>query len=342
MSNGERSERMKLSMFFFTLSMASRVPYSYKYHSYLPSEWEVLWAKNIAGGLWRNGECEQMAVSHNLDRALFSVWKAQIWANQSIVNDRPANSFELNTIFSRLRYIDSFNHTVDRYIEPLVGILRDPLTMCDNLINYSGRFESTESWVQAKRFLVHDFETINSLPFDSKLILMDLGASTYNGWGDDEAAVGAKWFVERFKSNTQVPFDRIFSFEFVKHSPEEIFRDLPKYLWSRYMYFNVAVSADPTQASHSWNILLSIAKPSDYVIVKLDIDARDIERALVQQLLDNNSYSSIVDEFFFEHHVNAVAMHRYWGLQHDETTMRHSYKLFHELRERGIRAHCWP
>lgn len=283
-----------------------------------------------------------MADSHNFNRALFSVWKAQVWANQSIVNERPSTSFALDTIFSRFRYVDELNRTFDRYIEPLVGILRDPLTMCDNMVKFAGRFESTESWVQAKRYLVHDFETINSLPTNSKLILMDLGASTYHGWGISPDAVGAKWFVERFKSNTHVAFDRIFSFEFVEHSPTDIFRNLPKELWSRYMYFNVPVSPDPAQSSHPWSILLQIAKPDDYVIVKLDIDTPAVERSLVRQLLDNSSYSDIVDEFFFEHHVNTASMHHYWGLRDDSARLSHSYQLFEQLRELGIRAHSWP
>lgn len=315
---------------------------SFKFHSYIPSEWELLWSANIERETWRNTECKEMAVNENLNRALYSVWQAQVWANQAVVNERPPFSFDADKIFSRFRYIDSLNSTFDRYIEPLVGILRDPLTMCDNIINFAGRFEPTESWVQAKRYLVHDFDAINSLPSNAKLILMDLGASTYHGWGSSPDAVGAKWIVERFKANTRLPFDRILSFEFVNHSPDEIFRELPGHLWGRYMYFNVPVSADPTHSSHPWSILLSVASPDDYVIVKLDIDTPAVERALVRQLLDNNSFSAIVDEFFFEHHVNSAAMNRYWGLHDERTTMRHSYKLFQSFRERGIRAHSWP
>lgn len=324
-----------LCVMWFGCSLAHR------FLSYEPSEWEAEWVASVVR--WRDRECEHLSEPRHRKQAEFSVWQAQVWANQTVLNDRPAQLFDQLSIFSRLLYVDeATGATYDRFIEPLIGILRDPLTMCGIQGTGSGRFENTESWVQAKRYLVLDFETINALPKTGKLILMDLGASTYNGWGEDAAAVGAKWFVERLERNSNRKFDHIISFEFTKRSPEQIFRDLPSNLWGRYSYFNLPVSAKLSDSNHPWNVLLSIADPSDYVIVKLDIDAPNVERALVRQLLDNATFTSVVDEFFFEHHVNVLAMHRYWGLQNDDTKLQHSYEMFHGLRERGIRAHSWP
>ena len=171
---------------------------------------------------------------------------------------------------------------------------------------------------------------------------MDLGASTYNGWDGDFSAVGAKWVVERFARNTQVQFDRIIAFEYTIRNPEDVFYHLPRHLWGRYTYYNLPVSANPSDQTHPWSVLLSVASPRDYVIVKLDIDTPTIERELIRQLLTNTTISKVVDELFYENHVNTASMHYYWGLESDELQLRHSYEMFTKLRRMGIRAHSWP
>jgi hypothetical protein len=309
-----------------------------KFHSYIPSTWEKQWM----AGANVDRECETMGQREHLNRAMYSVWQAQVWANQTIVNDRPPQMFEPADVFSKMRLIDDRGRTVDRYIEPLVGILRDPLTMCDNIAMHVGQFSEIENAVQAKRFLVHDFATIDSLPRHAKLILMDLGASTYGGWGADESAVGARWFVERFARNTNVTFDRIIAFEAVQIPPDMVFHKLPRSMIGRFNYVNLPISANPGDRTHPWSILLSVAKPEDYVVVKLDIDAPHVELPLVLQLVNNATFRAVVDEFFFEHHVNVRAMHMHWGMWSSSVRLRHSYDLFRSLRNSGLRAHSWP
>lgn len=91
--------------------------------------------------------------------------------------------------------------------------------------------------------------------------------------------------------------------------------------------------------------------------VKLDIDNNPVETALVRQLLDDPEALARVDEFFWEHHVWGSPLQKTrvdlfgtknigWG-QHMPTrgardsTLRDSYRIFTELRERGVRAHAW-
>merc|ERR1719356_463454 len=59
-----------------------------------------------------------------------------------------------------------------------------------------------------------------------------------------------------------------------------------------------------------WRVLTEVAKPNDYVIVKLDIDHQATELALVKQILEQkpNNISSLIDELFWEHHVYGSAM----------------------------------
>jgi hypothetical protein len=110
----------------------------------------------------------------------------------------------------------------------------------------------------------------------------------------------------------------------------------------RFQYIHLPVSANPSKATHPWTILLSVAKPDDYVIVKLDIDSLHVERALVFQLVHNATFNAIVDELYYENHVNTAAMQMHWGMTDDPVRLKHSYALFRALRDVGIRAHSWP
>jgi hypothetical protein len=54
-------------------------------------------------------------------------------------------------------------------------------------------------------------------------------------------------------------------------------------------------------------MLKRIAAPEDYVVFKLDIDNSKIEAMFVEQLLASPELLALVDDFFFEHHVNVVS-----------------------------------
>jgi hypothetical protein len=71
------------------------------------------------------------------------------------------------------------------------------------------------------------------------------------------------------------------------------------------------------------------ALPDDYVVVKLDIDNLDIEDALVDQILKNPALAGLIDEMYSQRHAPT-----------DYTKV--TYKLFRELRTKGIRMHAWP
>ena len=94
------------------------------------------------------------------------------------------------------------------------------------------------------------------------------------------------------------------------------------------------------------NPLHSILKKfdeDDLIIVKLDIDSPSVELPLVRQLMDggdNKTYHKLVDQFYFEHHVFQREMHPYW-LGTMRGTIEESFKLFHDLRKKGIAAHYW-
>jgi len=85
-----------------------------------------------------------------------------------------------------------------------------------------------------------------------------------------------------------------------------------------------------------WTTLEAIAKPTDYVIVKFDIDNTPLESALMKQLLNgNNQARYLIDEFFYEKHVTVKR-------ESAEDKLKASYDLFTTLRSYGIRMHGWP
>jgi hypothetical protein len=68
--------------------------------------------------------------------------------------------------------------------------------------------------------------------------------------------------------------------------------------------FNIPATADPESEANPWNILRKVATPQDYVVVKLDIDNTPVEEQFIAQLQASSDLSSLIDEFYFEHHVN--------------------------------------
>lgn len=313
---------------------------------YESSPWETTWIENAK--LWRDLECQKMAEPYHLERALWSVYQAQKKNRSPVVNDRPAVSFDDDEIFSKFVYRCNGRETFE-YIEPLVGILRDPLTMCPGPYQAVGRFDDGENWIQAKRYQIYEpaategthlsYCEENSFLCTLRL-LFDVGASTYHGIGDDPSFIGSKWFVKNF-ANFNVSFDHIYAFEFKPRSPSDVFFDLPVNLLARYSYYNMGVSSKIGDVWNVWSFVKEIARPADHVLVKLDIDSPGIEENFIIQLKNDPVLLSLVDEMTYEDHVDCEVMRPYWGLN-NARKMTDSYDDFLFLRKNGVRMHSWP
>lgn len=78
-----------------------------------------------------------------------------------------------------------------------------------------------------------------------------------------------------------------------------------------------------------------------------DIDTWAVEKALVAALLADATALGLVDEFYFEDHVNFSEMLGWWDNQYNpkqydpSRTLADSYHQFLRLRQLGIRAHSW-
>jgi hypothetical protein len=339
---------------------------------YQPSAWEREWYEGEVSGERRDQECELLATPKETDRSvrLIRAVRGAVLAGQPI----PLSSVEL---FSGMVYAEKCGprgrdsgRRRTQLIEPLVGIVRDPLTICprppgvpDEVYN---SFEKDEGPIQSKRhFLIGaaapwsetatepqswrlgGFEPWAGVPRPEHTrarlnFLMDIGASTFGIWKDDPTAVGARWFVERYQRH-RVAFDWIVSFEYDKIDPEQIYAAVPAEILPHYLYYDRPVEATVDGKWNPWRILRGMgARPEDYVVVKLDIDTPEVENPLIEQILDDPSLQTLLDEVFFEHHVNTKAMHRYWGLSNSPITLKDTYRNFTSLRRKGVRMHSWP
>jgi hypothetical protein len=107
-----------------------------------------------------------------------------------------------------------------------------------------------------------------------------------------------------------------------------------------YHWINVGVSADPDSNLNPLKLLLENFREDDLIVVKLDIDTSAIEVPLALQLLKDDRYSKLIDQFYFEHHVLNSELERDWR-QSMKGTVKESLDLFAGLREKGIPAHSW-
>jgi hypothetical protein len=343
------------------------------FDSYQPSAWEKEWQEGEMSGKRKNLECEVLTQKADADRSRQLIGAIR----GSVLQGKPVPP-ETIGLFSRMIYAKrcgpELKDTGERrtqLIEPLVGLLRDPLTICSQSSTEHNQpsipYDFGEDAVQSKRhLLIGPAAPWTANPADTKSwriggfepwsmdtlnctearvrqnVLVDIGASLYGVWNGNSSAVGAIWFVDRYQRH-RLNFDRIISYEIDKHDADDIYKNVPKEILPRYFYFNQGVEAAPNGKWNPWRILQGMGVTrNDYVVIKLDIDFPDIENPLIDQLLNSSKMGLLVDEVFFEHHVNVKAMWPYWKTEKEKKTLKNSYQLFRALRSSGIRMHSWP
>jgi len=210
------------------------------------------------------------------------------------------------------------------YVEPIVPPLRHPM-ICE-----------AKRWELNLDYILHDFPTIcRSLKRTSRTIFVDMGASLQFHGNDGQPAVYLTHLYRQFG----IPFDHIYAYEVTPTPSEEVFKKIPKHMRAAYHWINVGVAHDPTSEENPWNILRESFNEDDFIVVKLDIDTPSVEMPLVNQLLEREDLHRLVDQFYFEHHVQITEMNTSWIPRNG--SLHESLTLFHELRKKGIAAHSW-
>ncbi|CAF0855415.1 unnamed protein product [Adineta steineri] len=353
--------------------------------NYTPSVWESSWTDNIEK--LQNIVCETLTNIDNLNKSALAVERLvelqKSGRNQTESNKQSSDIF-LSRMFYQQKCINSITNIsskgviVSQLIEPLIGLLRDPLTIC-NRVNTLPASVYEGAILQSKRFFLlsvaapfyihsstpspnnnvpmmitsnrrdtnllpwmYERSKLNSLDRETDMrkgqnILIDLGSSYFRNWNGDTTAGAGRWFYEYYK-RFGVKFDRIIAYEYLALNPKTAWEQLPDDVFPVYTLINTG--CEKSGKFSPWTNLKAIAKPYDHVVIKLDIDTPQIEGPLINEVLNDSTIHSLIDELFFEHHVTVREMIKYWGNQ--PGSLKDSYILFTKLRQLGIRMHSWP
>jgi hypothetical protein len=106
-----------------------------------------------------------------------------------------------------------------------------------------------------------------------------------------------------------------------------------------YHWYNTPVNPAFNHSDNALEYIAKVAKPEDWVVLKIDIDNSPVEMELLERILHDTQISSLIDELYFEHHVNVGPMLPYWG--RNPLKLSDTYLLFHRLRNLGVFAHSW-
>ena len=320
---------------------------------YEPSPWETYWSDNIDtlrayDKYWASG-CEQLLKESVKVETWLKYWTERSKILQSGGPDVGKKLKGLSwddDVFSRFIYSDSCTGVklATIPIEPLVGFLRHPLALCSGKI---GTAEYTsDPFRLSKDYLIvpHiDELPVTDYPRNGRAsFFFDLGASIYSSGA---GGASQSWFTEMYES-LGFNFERIIAWDPKPYPPEKIFNDVPERFLPKLSYFNVGITKVGTKHD-PLRFITELTKQADTVILKVDIDHVQLEEQLFEELFQNPALVSLIDELYFEHHVNGSAM-TLNGWQTDKSVfsaidmdIADSYRWFSQLRQLGIRAHSW-
>ncbi|GIL85041.1 hypothetical protein Vretimale_9916 [Volvox reticuliferus] len=232
--------------------------------------------------------------------------------------------------------------------------------------------EHIESLVAALR---HPFsikcpeETFNQLPprtdiFDKGYVLLaswvgPVQAARNKYYLDAGAGIGyiansnQHWMLETYEARG-ISMDRALYWEAQAAPGPNLLAGVPPHMFPAFAFYNIPAPQELTDGRNPLNVIAKIAKPEDFVSIKLDIDHPGIEDIWLRAILGNNStpvtagvaksvYAQLIDELFWEHHFNFMPMRTccWQGLVDFDSHLVDSIKRFIELRELGIRSHYW-
>lgn len=280
---------------------------------YTPSPYEKYWTENIQ--FFQDNVCE----FSNQKQKEVAVWIEQASSPLPLPEH----------VFSHFTFQNECTGEVSvDYIEPLAGLTRSPLFCLHGQNHVVDKDYLVVSWNMSKKL-----EPVGG--YTPKAYYFDLGASLY-----DSGAGGAsqKWFVETYEARG-VQWDGIFAWEASNHAPGAVWELIPARLKPIYHWYNIPVSPEKGHPDNVVEYIRRIACPEDFVLVKLDIDATDVEEALVEQMLSD--LTGLIDEFYFEHHVHTRPMFPYWGQLSEARKLADTYRIFSTFRKRGVVAHAW-
>lgn len=309
------------------------------FQKYISSPWEAMWVLNAA--LWDKEEemCDNIP-SDFVHLFLGGSRRAQ---STGCGHSLKELGNDINKqVFSRYIWKDTCtSEQIETYIEPLVGLMRSPIYPChaygnDGLLDrdYIVYGRASQNCKMTK------YPQLGANSRYKNFYFFDLGASVYQ-----KGAGGASQqeFVDSYAS-LGVPLKNMhyFAWEIEVIEPQEVWRQVPGSLKPKYHWINIPASPARGSSDNPWTYLKSLCTKGDYVVVKLDIDDTPVETAFMEQLIADTELQGLIDEMFFEHHVNVEAMWQFWHTEAETVYLKDSYNWFIQLRTAGIRFHGWP
>jgi len=282
-----------------------------------------------------------------------SEYETGIHQYQSTISNRSLLE-DISKMYQDGRGTLSWEDATNQVCEPL-RLLTNPLNTSLNLFSKSSQVGFMEALLPPMRhplycvkkksllnleYIVHDFYTMcRNLKPTSRVILIDMGASLdFHGLHSSAPPV---YLVSRF-AKFGFHFDHIYAYEISPKDPKMVFSSLPNDWIHAYHWINVPVQSDKESFLNPLQMILHKFKEEDLVLVKLDIDTPWLETTLSNQLLEeegNSGLTSLIDHFYFEHHVQTKEMRKAWKAT--KGTVKDSMTLFQSLRKNGIASHFW-
>lgn len=280
--------------------------------TYIPSSIESRWLSRA--NEWDSDVCLHLLKS-KLD---IQMWISYATGKATVPVESSVDIYRPHELLSKYIITHCSIHHEVEYIEPLVGVPRDPR------ICYSPRYTFSADHIFLSTGCHRDFKSKNAYYFDA-------GATTFK---DKQ-----HWFISEFHKHGII-FDRLWLWEVNNINFTDVFAQVPNQLLPRYTYYNHPVTCDKTSFMDPLNIISAMTTEDDFVVFKLDIDFSALEECLIQRILSERKLSRLIDVLFFEHHVNVSMMHRYWGRK-QKLSLHDSLATFGKLRSLGIRVHGW-
>lgn len=227
-------------------------------------------------------------------------------------------------------------------IEPLAGLTRHPF-MCLRGVDYI----LDKGYLLIPPRLPGQLSTTTAAGLvKAKAYYFDLGASYYDA-GDGGASQA--WLIGAYEARG-VRFDGVYCWEAQKLDAAKVWGAIPAHIRPVYHWFNAPANPELGHADNPLRLLRAVARPEDYVVLKIDIDNTPVEEAFVQQILSASTeeeedgeplLTALIDAFYFEHHVNVGPMNPSWKTHNAPQRLADTYDIFTRLRMKGVAAHPW-
>lgn len=293
--------------------------------TYKPSALELEWVR-LSTTAFKNRK-------HYCSKATQYADAFGLWANTTAapgavrglaLGKKVAASADLSRVLSQHVYTykcGGKTTAITAYLEPLAGSLRHPYSWCRGVnsdkVRYDFLLPASDQEPPSKR---------------TRTFLFDAGARTYAvgvGKHPNGTSLPAQQFLIETYQRLGIHFDRMLLWE-PNVTQGDIFQVVPPQLLPQYQYFSFGGSTGDNN-TNPLVVIKQLCVPSDFVVLKMDIDRPELEQAWLNQLVNDVELQQLVDEFYYEFNPDEAG----WR------ALASVYKALAALRQAGIRAHGW-